>query len=843
MLYLVLLSIAFQGSLENYYLTIDEDYLEALYNDPFSGASYPAVISFSDGESSCMARFRGGTALWCPKKSWAINIDDISLIGCMRLNLDAHYRDLSLTRNCLGLLATELLGQPAPSTSHVKFYINNEYYGVYLKTERVDSYFLNRFGLTEGPIFKALDKIARFAWLPSGLPYDLAYRAVQDSEIYFSELIRFIDEVNISGILPVIDIDMFLSYYATTLAIVDTDAVSKNYYLHRSSDLVWRIFPWDRDATFGNDWNGNFNPDWVDRIQIYNLQHNPLFAELMLEEENRNFFDDQLEELSDILEDEMVEALDSIYLEIREDVYLDDLKQGTNDDFDEAYIELRQFLQERADFIENLYGLHRPAGICSLVVNPTHLTNSDDSFTVSIYTDHPVSYCRLDYCFDLDSIRMIYPDEISGTFRKGWSCIVSAEDMDYFVQLEMMLKPEEAGASPVYFYYPGYGFHGFPDSRCAYPGAVRLGNAVFDPSGISVHSPKIFGNSLWCLPVTSDLQEPLDLSLCVISAGNPRGYVFLPESTIIEPGETLFVTNNFQALNIEIPGRLIAGNCAGENIPGSVFQLQNPSWNPVFEITVPPADTFGLEIPDLVISEINHSSPPDMNAEDWIEFYNPGSGNFELGGFVLSDMQGNLSMIPYDCCIPPYGFFVICRNADRFSITNPSVPGYKYIEALGFNLSEEGDAITLFNRAGDVHLALDFQKENGWPLAEGMVLSLISPSLPVNDPESWMATKSPGTPGNPNYTWNIEGPSVYIESIWPNPVRQNEFSFSFTTAGAPTQVMIFDISGRLISDPVLLNQPSGQASLNLEPETPPGIYFLLIQSGGFNHSRKFVILP
>ncbi len=46
-------------------------------------------------------------------------------------------------------------------------------------------------------------------------------------------------------------------------AISDRDGIIKNFYLHEYMG-VWHYYPWDRDATFGNSWKGEYDPDWTD---------------------------------------------------------------------------------------------------------------------------------------------------------------------------------------------------------------------------------------------------------------------------------------------------------------------------------------------------------------------------------------------------------------------------------------------------------------------------------------------------------------------------------------------------------------------------------------------------
>ncbi|MCD6588223.1 MAG: CotH kinase family protein, partial [Candidatus Fermentibacteraceae bacterium] len=135
-------------SLPVFEVSVDPDFLEELYSEPFSDREIPAVVEFESISGSCTLAFRGGSSLWCDKKSWHIRIDNSQLFRFGKhILLNAQFRDASLMRNSLGLYLTRRLGYPAPQTEFCTLSINGENRGVYERVEAIDRLFYERNGL------------------------------------------------------------------------------------------------------------------------------------------------------------------------------------------------------------------------------------------------------------------------------------------------------------------------------------------------------------------------------------------------------------------------------------------------------------------------------------------------------------------------------------------------------------------------------------------------------------------------------------------------------------------------------------------------------------------------
>lgn len=834
------------GGLPEYHLTMDEGYLQEMLEDPYSDIWYPAHIVCPNGESDCMVKIRGNTSPEFPKKSLAINLDDTEVLGRTRLNLNAQFRDLSQMRNGLGMLLTRLMGYPSPLTRHALLFVNGEYWGVYLEIERVDGDFLARNGYSPGPLFKATDHTARFGWLPSGVSQFFGYRPMSDSEVYLPELLRLIDGVLIGGSFADLDIDMFLAYYAVVLGIVDNDGGSMNFYLHRGSDGTWRIFPWDRDSSFGSEWGGQYNPELYRCTALLHLQRTALYCLLLQDDMLLQQFDQYLLQISDLMAGEMLDAVDSIYMEIRDFVYMDSHKQGTNDDFDQAYLELREFLLQRSSFIQDsLPGLYGPVPVCSLRMEPEELTGTDGLINITAWTESPVAQCRPYGVVDRSETFVIEMEEVAGSGGTQWtgSFLTPPKTYAVYFAFRTLSLEAEARGFPVYFQsFPFYGYMIYPHDYwlSCHPAIVeRL--AHFRPEELVVGTPVHYGPDLWLLPLINGSGESMDLSLCSVELGEPPGRVFFPESLVVHPGDTLFIASDLEAAENQWWDRRFMGSCGVEEPGNTPLRLYDPGWRRVLETAVPQSVNGDLESFPLMISEINHSGGGAFGCGDWLEIHNPSQEPFSMGGFVMEDSQGNISIVPYDGAeIQPDGFLVLCRDLDRFRRCYPGVPNV--VEGLGFGLSDDWDQIIIKDRAGNRIESMYYSTTSPWPDSRDRILSLLSPLGDWHRSDSWEAVDMPGTPGSRNPRWMQFGDWLQLSPVSPNPCR-GSIRFDYAADEAPVRGMIFDLCGRLVMD--LGDLPSGGAVIEAElsdRDFPPGTYFLLLRSGGRMACRSFTVL-
>lgn len=820
------------GGLPSYHLTMDPVLLDSLYSDLLTDCQMPALIETEAGVCSCLAGFRGETSLGLPKKSWKIEFFDHSLINASHLLLDAQYRDLSMMRNAIGLWLTERLGRPCPRTEYVELYVNGDYYGVYLQVERIDEYFFDRVGLGDGPLFKSVSHEGRFAWQPADTSLSCGIEpklGCEEDSHYFR---RMIDRVNLGLPLNVSGED-YIAYIATTIAMYDTDALSKNYYAHILPSGEWRFYPWDRDASFGNNWNGEYDPAWTQRITTEWVQMSPLAGRLLLDEGNRAHLAGSISELSAIFENELPEVIDSIAALIRPSLDADPLKLGTIVDFDEEVAVLRTAVSDRADFLPLIRYGHQPAEVVSMELSSWELSpDRSETVIVSIEYSQPVTCIFLTYW--MDDGQLVHTDMDPGDPEgTRWSREVFIPAGTDHVQFAVKAGAESPDICRTSFYYPLYGPASSPERRVAGPTARRSSTGA-DVGALRVLAPVRYMQWLWSLPIVNDGSQAQDLSYFGFQVGAPPSRAFAPDDLLLQPGDTLHLTNSMGALSLLLPGRAMIGDMIVDTPSGSQLTILYPSWGTAMETMVQGEVQCGECNGQLVISEIScrGGDPPG----DWIELHNAGGVPLDLSGAILSDAQAHSTVLP-DISVEPGGFLILCEDEDSFLAYYGADAGPT--TDLGFGLAAEVDGISLL-RGGALFFSVQYDSRT-WPLSDDRVLFLISPGLPEEDPASWDSAPMPGSPGENNHGWPgipsrpVMGPPV------PNPVMEG-FTLDYMVPFLPADFSVYDLTGRLVIEPVPIVAAEG--TLNCAAGgLSPGLYFAVIRSCGRAASVKFLLLP
>jgi spore coat protein H len=143
--------------------------------------------------------------------------------------------------------------------------------------ESVDSDFCLRRGWKPGYIYYALNRNANFGLVSPNTrslkqPLEAGYRTVQGSDP--APLRRMIMDLNLASdqrfpatVERCIDVPGYLRWLMVAVFVGNRDGFVHNYALYRDPDTgIFRIIPWDYDATWGIDVHGR--PARLDRVPI-----------------------------------------------------------------------------------------------------------------------------------------------------------------------------------------------------------------------------------------------------------------------------------------------------------------------------------------------------------------------------------------------------------------------------------------------------------------------------------------------------------------------------------------------------------------------------------------------
>ncbi|SDC30876.1 CotH kinase family protein [Williamwhitmania taraxaci] len=273
-------------------ITLSATDLTALFalGGEYSDTEYPGMFIFKSGVTADTlqevgVRLRGNTSRVSQKKSFKVSFNTFvqgrKYHGLEKLNLNGEHNDPSIIRSKLGWDILNASGVPSPRANHVRLYINDKYYGLYINVEHVDEVLVkNRFGNNGGNLYKCLypadltykgsSGSAYQGTNSAGRIYDLKTNVAADD---YTDLANFIGILNNSSIteLPqkleqVFNVNSYLKYMAMEVLTGHWDGYSynkNNFYLyHNQATNKFEFIPYDLDNTFGIDW---FGINWATR--------------------------------------------------------------------------------------------------------------------------------------------------------------------------------------------------------------------------------------------------------------------------------------------------------------------------------------------------------------------------------------------------------------------------------------------------------------------------------------------------------------------------------------------------------------------------------------------------
>ena len=265
-------------------IEIDNEALNYIYNNVESDSIHLASIHFTNhwidqSLDSVGFRLRGNTSRQASKKSFKLDFNHFirgrDFYGLEKLNLNGENNDPSIIRSKLCWDIFKNIGMTATRSSHVKVYINGEYYGLYISVEHIDENFLNRnYDDDSGNLWKCIwpadlsyqgDEPEDYhPYYSEDRPYDLKTNKEDYDFSELAKLIRIINQ-NPDSLESVISIKEVLQYLAINLLTGSWDDyrfLKNNYYLyHNPGKDIFHWIPFDYDNAFGVDW---FDTDWSD---------------------------------------------------------------------------------------------------------------------------------------------------------------------------------------------------------------------------------------------------------------------------------------------------------------------------------------------------------------------------------------------------------------------------------------------------------------------------------------------------------------------------------------------------------------------------------------------------
>ncbi len=383
LLIILLLSIlssvaSFSQSVREFSIIINPDSLLFLYSRDIWDKTYvPMKFIPEDGsEHAGGIRFKGHSSRYYPKKPFTVKFNKgQEFEGWREMGFNAMYTDKSMLREELAWQISRMLGMIGPETYYANLYINGKNYGLYLFVERIDETFKRtpeKYGFIKGgSMYEAVDDYHMGdLFIPAdSSDYFRFYDKKFPADSNYSDLIQLIREINET---PAEDFHNFierrfigetvLNWFLLNTLTHMGDTYNKNYYLyHDSISDKWLIIPWDYDLSFGRDGstvlpyplnllNDKFKY-WY--MLPYHGPDNPLKIKFFQNQVLLNRFKQKLDSVLNYVftEEKMVSLIDSLRNLIKDYVYRDEFKWGTDREFEEQVESLKYYVTARRFFL------------------------------------------------------------------------------------------------------------------------------------------------------------------------------------------------------------------------------------------------------------------------------------------------------------------------------------------------------------------------------------------------------------------------------------------------------------------------------------------------------------
>ncbi|MDP8240012.1 MAG: CotH kinase family protein [Candidatus Hatepunaea meridiana] len=850
-----------------YKLDIDPSHLDALNSNPWTSRTFPAQFEYEGSLYDCHIRYRGASARDLDKKSWKIYFDADGPGGRQEINLNSEYRDRSYCRNYLVMELSRYVGLPTPNTRFISLMVNNLYHGVHIDVEPVDEDFLDRNNLGFGALWKALQHGARFTPLVRYEDISKTYEpkisptgALDTLGARFT-YINFADIQEIAnGISDILDVDNFLNYFAVQYFTNNGDGYTKNYFLFKKPDSRWILTPWDCDASLGNDWHG----EWIDHSHfIYTgfLDHQTVFQRLISLEDNRARMLEIVHNMATFGSPYLIRRLNETYDEIRHDVYLDNAKKCSNEEFEQERERLQYWFDNRANHLRDLDWFNRME-LVSYSVEPEYLSSSSDIFRIEVVMSQS-PYKVKAYIIDSNGTEHqfdLLDDGSNGDETAGdliFTRDITLPDQPAPFYYGIYIKPNEMEGYPT----PPSGWACFSAFPTPLP-VIRVAENPPQQGDFGFTSfYEIQQTGTHYFGIVNRANHPVDISGCIIklcqvltpdtTSDNSYKKMQLRELPPLNPSDTLIITNHIDIVSSMFPDCQVTGNFYFPPVTTDTIYLETYGGKRLASQTVGQVDSIEETSGLIVINEINYNSAVDFNPGDWIELYCR-RGEIDVGNWVLRDNREDHSyVIPSGTTIREGEYLIIARDWVSFNAYFPNVT--PVIGEFNFGFSGTGDDVRLFDSGGTLIDWVSYDDNDPWPTqadGEGPTLELINPMQPNYGHEFWRASTESfpnGTPGRINSTFREFDDTLPltwgIENIYPNPFNCQVFIRWSQYAIGYVHLSVYDLAGRELQTITNGRYPTGYHTISWQAgELPAGMYFVKMEHIGRIKFEKIVHL-
>jgi spore coat protein H len=348
-----------------YKLFIQPEILSELRRDIWIDDPVPGKLTINKKKYEIDIAYRGNHIRELQKKSYHVKFyKPTTYRNAREVHINAEYMDPSIMRNKLSFDFFNDIGCLSPKSRFVYVKINGKNEGIYLELESVDELFLANRKMPKGAIFYAVDGDANFS-LVSELDNEvkksllLGYErksGTDQDDIKLEKMILMINTISKTEfeneIVKYMNVDKYLRWLAGVVFTQNFDGFVHNYALYHNGETgLFEVIPWDYDATWGRDLNGDVMEEDYLRIEGFNTLTARILDVKTFRSQYKNLLEDILSKQFTI--EYMKPKIQSMYNQIRPYIEKDSYMRGNIDIFDKEPDFICEFIEARANFIRN----------------------------------------------------------------------------------------------------------------------------------------------------------------------------------------------------------------------------------------------------------------------------------------------------------------------------------------------------------------------------------------------------------------------------------------------------------------------------------------------------------
>lgn len=255
-------------------LTMNPADWQTLKQNYIANTYYPAIFQWGNitiEDVAIRSRGKGSRSPVKPglKVDFNRNDPEGNFLGLSNLVLRNNVQEASLINESVTMKLYAQMGQPAPREIPIRFFVNNEYIGIYHAVENIDQPYLRRIYNEDGGYLYEAQRAMGTPFVFQNLgtdpqAYGVYFEPVthENSPDYATiaaltlALNSSTDSTLLSAMAPYVDLRKLLNFLAVETYVADNDSFLSdpgvnNYFLYRyDKTKVSEFIPWDRSNSF-----------------------------------------------------------------------------------------------------------------------------------------------------------------------------------------------------------------------------------------------------------------------------------------------------------------------------------------------------------------------------------------------------------------------------------------------------------------------------------------------------------------------------------------------------------------------------------------------------------------